>query len=68
MGEGSSVMTLATIIENASSVIGAVGDNYTTLSNDFGGIIHAPMALAIGGAIIGMIKGVLLYRRGRGRR
>lgn len=67
MGE-STAMTLATIIENASSIIGAVGDNYTTLNTDFGAIIHVPMALAIGGAIIGMIKGILFYRRSRGRR
>lgn len=67
MGE-STAMTLATIIQDASAIIGAVGDNYKTLATDFGGIIHAPMALAIGGSIIGMVKGILLYRRGRGRR
>lgn len=66
MGE-STAMTLTQIISDASAIVGAVGDNYATLNDDFGAIIHTPMALAIAGAVIGLIKGILFYRR-RGRR
>lgn len=61
-------MTLTQIISDASAIVGAIGDNYSTLNDDFGAIIHVPMALTISGAIVGLIKGILFYRRGRGRR
>lgn len=61
-------MTLATIISNAGEIIGAAGDAYSSISTDFGAVIQVPMALAVAGAVIGIVKGLLFYRRGRSRR
>lgn len=62
------VMTLATIISNAGDIIGAAGDAYASISEDFGAVIQVPMALAVAGAVVGIVKGLLFYRRGRSRR
>ena len=62
------VMTLANIISAAGDIVGAAGDAYASLSEDFGAVIQVPIALTVAGAVIGIVKGLLFYRRGRSRR
>lgn len=61
-------MTLTSLISDASGIVTAVGTVYTSLSENFGVILLIPVTLVLTKAIIGILKGILLFRRGRGRR
>lgn len=63
----STAITLASLISDAGSVISAVGTNFTTLSTNFGAMLYIPVVLVLAKAIIGMVKGILLFRKGRRR-
>lgn len=60
-------ITLSSLITDASSVITAVGTNFGTLSTNFGAMLYIPITLVLAKAIIGMVKGILLFRKGRRR-
>lgn len=63
-------MTLSTILENAQAVVANVTSAFTTLSNTtngFGYVLFIPMTLALARALIGIVKSVLFFRRGRRR-
>lgn len=64
--EGTAI-TLASLISDAGSMISAVGTNFATLSSNFGAMLYIPVVLVLSKAIIGMVKGILLFRKG-GRR
>lgn len=66
MGEGA--MTLQSLITNAGSIISAVGTNFTSLNTSFGYVLFIPVTLVLAKAIVGMVKGILFFKRGRGRR
>ena len=63
--EGGVTMTLTSLITDAGSVISAVGDNYATLAEDFGVFLFVPIILVMVKAIIGQVKSILFFRRGR---
>lgn len=61
-------MTLATLISNAGDVIGAVGDAFGSLSEDFGFVLFIPVTFAFAKMAVGMVKSIMFFRRSRGRR
>ena len=61
-------MTFADIIANAGTVVTELGTSFTSLSTAFAGALSVPVALVVvKSGIIGNIKSLLFYRRGRGR-
>lgn len=65
---GETAITLQTLVTNAGQIIAGVGDNFATLSDDFGFVLFIPVTLAMTKAVIGIVKSLLFFRRGRGRR
>ena len=65
---GESAITLTTILTDASAIIGNVGTNFASLSTNFGYVLFIPVTLAVTKSVIGIIKSLLFFRRGRGRR
>ena len=68
--EGGGIMeaiTLSSLITDANAVITAVGTDFASLSNSFGAMLYIPVVLVLAKAIIGMVKGILLFKRGRRR-
>lgn len=61
-------MTLDTLITNAGSVVGAVGDAFGSLSDDFGYVLFIPVTFAFAKMVVGMVKSIMFFRRSRGRR
>lgn len=64
MGGGTG-MTLSTIIDNAGSIISAVGTNFASLNTSFGYVLFIPVTIAVAKVVIGMVKSILFFRRGR---
>lgn len=61
-------MTFAEIIANASAVVTEIGTSFASLATNFAGPLAVPVALVVvKSGIIGNMKGLLFYRRGRGR-
>lgn len=60
-------MTLSSIITDAGSIVTAIGTTYTSLSENFGAILLIPVTIMLTKVIVGMVKGILLFR-GRRRR
>lgn len=65
---GETAITLQTLVTNAGQIISAAGTNFTTLSTNFGFVLFIPVTLAMAKAVIGIVKSLLFFRRGRGRR
>lgn len=65
---GESAITLSTILTDVSSIITNAGTNFGTLSTGFGYVLFIPVTLAVTKSVIGIIKSLLFFRRGRGRR
>lgn len=61
-------MTLETLVTNTGTVIGAVGDAFGTLSDDFGFVLFIPVTFAFAKMAVGMVKSIMFFRRSRGRR
>lgn len=61
-------MTLATLVTNAGEIVGAVGDTFGTLSEDFGFVLFIPVTFAFAKTAVGMVKSIMFFRRGRSRR
>lgn len=61
-------ITLQSLVTNAGQIISAAGTNFTTLSTAFGFALFIPITLTITKSVIGIIKSLLFFRRGRGRR
>ncbi len=65
--EGSTAITLSGLVSDAGTIISAMGTNFATLSNNFGFVLYIRVTLVLEKAVIGMIKGVLMFRKGRRR-
>lgn len=65
---GETAITLQTLVTNAGQIISAAGTNFTSLSNAFGFALFIPITLAMTKAVVGIIKSLLFFKRGRGRR
>lgn len=65
---GETAITLQSLVTNAGQIISAAGTNFTSLSTAFGFVLFIPVTLAMSKAVIGIIKSLLFFRRGRGRR
>lgn len=61
-------MTFTEILTDAGSIITQVGTTYVSLSENFGGVLQVPVAIVVSGAIVGIMKSLLMFRRARGRR
>lgn len=61
-------ITLASLLNDAAAVIAGVGDGFQSLSTDFGYVLYIPVTLAMTKAVVGIVKSLLFFRRGRGRR
>lgn len=64
MGE-TTAMTLSTIVDNAGSLISAAGTNFATLNTAFGYVLYIPVTIVVAKVVIGMVKSILFFRRGR---
>lgn len=67
MGETTAI-TLSSILNDVAAIVSSTGSNFSTLSTGFGYVLFIPVTLAMTKAVIGIIKSLLFFRRGRGRR
>lgn len=63
--EGGATMTLATILDNAGTIVTEVGDTFGTLNDDFGYVLFIPVTIVVTKVLVGMVKSILFFRRGR---
>lgn len=61
-------MELSTIVTDALSIVTAMGTAFTSLSTTFGIFLFLPALLVITKSLIGLVKGILFFRRGKGRK
>lgn len=62
---GGGTITLDQLVTNAATIVKAAGSTYSTLSEDFGYVIYIPVTLAVVSALIGIVKGIMFFRRRR---
>ena len=67
MLEGTAATTLASLVSDAGSIITAVGTSFTSLSTSFGAMLYIPVVLVLAKALVGIVKGILLFRKGHRR-
>lgn len=67
-GGTEAAITLTTILTDVGAIVGSAGTNFASLSNSFGYVLFIPVTLAVTKAVIGIVKSLLFFRRGRGRR